>query len=338
MSILRVEQDGVEFFTLTETGESGMSISGLARLCGVSETSIRSFLKRNEVRTLEAKKRLEVFQAKDFQFEPSWWKTIRIVSSDICGRVIEHYAYESKQKRTAEALYAYRKFAQMGINAWIQDITGWQIPQSIPLEPTLENVTKYIEDHIIPGRTASAVDAEGVIEIIQKAQFSATGLRLFLYLEMKMLLEEQPGMAIICDDLNISPLTVKKWLPKIQAWSNVACWLKFSGRKGPERLIQERLHRELGGDMEVATPIGPIDLVTPTEIIEIKRIEEWKTAFGQVISKSQTFPKHNKRIHLFGESSKQLKKITTHCHPFEVTVTFEAVIPLTSNSPLSSAA
>ena len=36
MNITRVIHDGVEFFTIDETGESGMSESGLARLCGVT--------------------------------------------------------------------------------------------------------------------------------------------------------------------------------------------------------------------------------------------------------------------------------------------------------------
>jgi hypothetical protein len=94
-------------------------------------------------------------------------------------------------------------------------------------------------------------------------------------------------------------------------------------RQGPERAIQERLHQELGGEMEAWTAIGPVDLVTPTEIIEIKRIEDWKTAVGQVLTKSQTYPQHKKRIHLFGESSQQLKKIISNCQAFEVVVTFE---------------
>ena len=34
MNITRVERDGVEFFTIDDTGESGMSEIGLARLCG----------------------------------------------------------------------------------------------------------------------------------------------------------------------------------------------------------------------------------------------------------------------------------------------------------------
>jgi hypothetical protein len=94
-------------------------------------------------------------------------------------------------------------------------------------------------------------------------------------------------------------------------------------KKGRERAIQLRLHQELGGTMEARTPIGPVDLLTKTEIIEIKAIEDWKTAFGQVVTKGLSYPEHQKRIHLFGISSSTLKKITAHCQPFDVLVTFE---------------
>lgn len=43
--VLAVEDgDGVEFFTVLETGESGMSVSGVARLCGVSHQAVRDEL------------------------------------------------------------------------------------------------------------------------------------------------------------------------------------------------------------------------------------------------------------------------------------------------------
>ena len=45
MNITRVERDGVEFFTIDATGESGISESGLARLCGVSRQSIHELLR-----------------------------------------------------------------------------------------------------------------------------------------------------------------------------------------------------------------------------------------------------------------------------------------------------
>jgi len=37
---IRTEQNGIEYFTIVATGESGMSQSGLARACGISRQSI----------------------------------------------------------------------------------------------------------------------------------------------------------------------------------------------------------------------------------------------------------------------------------------------------------
>ena len=38
--VIRREESGVEYFTVQVTGESGLSVSGIARLCGVSQQAI----------------------------------------------------------------------------------------------------------------------------------------------------------------------------------------------------------------------------------------------------------------------------------------------------------
>ena len=38
--ILKANKDGIEFYTIQSTGESGMSMSGLAKACGVTHQSI----------------------------------------------------------------------------------------------------------------------------------------------------------------------------------------------------------------------------------------------------------------------------------------------------------
>jgi hypothetical protein len=61
--ILRFEVDGIEYFINTLTFEVGLSISGLARLCGVDQTAITYLLKKIE--SLMHKKTLEETQAQD---------------------------------------------------------------------------------------------------------------------------------------------------------------------------------------------------------------------------------------------------------------------------------
>ena len=60
-----------------------------------------------------------------------------------------------------------------------------------------------------------------------------------------------------------------------------------------------KLHDQLGGKIEVETESGFIDLLTDTEIIEIKKGKNWKQAIGQILIYSSYYPKHTKRIHLF---------------------------------------
>jgi hypothetical protein len=131
MNITRVERDGVEFFTIDETGESGMSESGLAVLCGVSHQAVNKVI-RSLLATWEQDKSLEPQRNKGVRLQPSKdSKTprghntdISLIRAEACSKVIEHYAFESKYK-TQEALFAYRKFALAGITSWIQEITRW---------------------------------------------------------------------------------------------------------------------------------------------------------------------------------------------------------------------
>lgn len=107
--------------------------------------------------------------------------------------------------------------------------------------------------------------------------------------------------------------------------------LGYSGsltKSNPEKTIRDRLQNQLGGLIEVSTPVGRIDLLTDTEIIEIKPTKTWKAAMGQVLAYGAFYPNHQKRIHLFGSkrhinSSEPL--IREMLADLSVFVTFEEV-------------
>ena len=61
-----------------------------------------------------------------------------------------------------------------------------------------------------------------------------------------------------------------------------------------EKQIQIRLLKELGGEIEVKTEFGDIDLLTKTEIIEIKNGMNWKHGLGKLCVYSEYFPEHKK--------------------------------------------
>lgn len=93
-----------------------------------------------------------------------------------------------------------------------------------------------------------------------------------------------------------------------------------------ERQIQNRLQCELGGQIEVVTANGRIDLLTESEVIEIKCIDDWKEALGKILAYSAFFCEHYKRIHLFGRADlTKLALAQATCAEFNITVTFEEV-------------
>jgi hypothetical protein len=84
--------------------------------------------------------------------------------------------------------------------------------------------------------------------------------------------------------------------------------------KGSEAWYRDCLALQLNGKTEVQTPSGRIDILTKTEVIEVKRASGYKSAIGQVKCYGQHYPNHKIRIHLFGKlTQSRLKIIQTDC-------------------------
>ena len=151
MAILRYEENGIEFFTLEATGESGMSQSGLARLCGVDEKSVRRVL--NLVRNSSCPEFLKPLQDMDLTLRASVneFNNATILKDSVCAHILEWYAFES-QRPSETARQAFRQFASLGIRSWIQGITGWQCPAVLeqpvisvqPSLPSLEEIERQL--------------------------------------------------------------------------------------------------------------------------------------------------------------------------------------------------
>jgi hypothetical protein len=102
-------------------------------------------------------------------------------------------------------------------------------------------------------------------------------------------------------------------------------WCKIERRMHPERDVRDRLQTQLGGQVEAYTKWGLIDLLTETELIEIKIAHHWKDAIGHIIAKSNAFPNHKKRLHLFSHELPRLDHIEEICTQFDIKITFEKV-------------
>jgi hypothetical protein len=133
MSLIPVKPaviDGIEFYVSPNGEETGMSISGLAELCGVPHSTLHQRLLyklSQEKTTWKAPKCLERFQGRVYSkvlIGDNPGNPARIVVDDVCAAVIEYYAFDSKAANDT-ALYSFRKFASKGIRSWIKEVTGY---------------------------------------------------------------------------------------------------------------------------------------------------------------------------------------------------------------------
>jgi hypothetical protein len=311
MSILRVEQDGVEFFTDSETGACSMSESGLARLCGIARASLQQKIREVSAgkSTSEA---LKGFAGRDFNLQANQkidgsQVNFRLYPSDFCAAIIEHYTFETRTKHET-ARYSYRKFAKMGIDAWIQGITGWK--NDDPDAPKIITNIRFKTHHI---------------NQLTGEKYPSTIYRLYLYLHNIGQQGQRPTVAEICKALNISRPTYHKHVRTLCDLGMLPSWIQIETRNYPERFVRDWLQSQLGGEIEVPTPDGPIDLLTEHNIIEVKAIDQWKEAIGHIVTKRLNYPELFAGILLFGESDRGFDHIQERGELFELTVGFCAI-------------
>lgn len=134
------------------------------------------------------------------------------------------------------------------------------------------------------------------------------------------------GVRNVATLLNCQPGTVSRAIKVLhqKGYIDANQYFTLQEQTSQEKQIRDRLHQELGGLIEVATPVGRIDLLTNTEVIEVKHVQNWKSALGQVLAYSGFYPEHQKRIHLFGENGlAALRAAKNTCEAFRITVSYE---------------
>ena len=82
-----------------------------------------------------------------------------------------------------------------------------------------------------------------------------------------------------------------------------------------------------GSKTEVRCDHGLIDVLTPDEVIEVKRLKDFKSALGQVVAYGHCYPDRGKRIHLICPSWEAFceveEVIERCCKPLGIRVTME---------------
>ena len=390
MTMTRTVIDGVEFFVNIKTGEVGISVSGLARLCGVSQSAITQLIKRLEAlmrktphkkaethtgydeslmrktsksvisktppkkaqtqsehdKSVISKTPFETSNSKSQGGRPEMteddlpdclkellgadiyldvgneYKNANILTEQACIAIIAYYAHEIEEsKRKKPAQQTLRQFQLFGLRGWVHDITGWKAPEPIPHE----SLTHAEQLGIDPRYVDVLLDRHTVYNALLKKGISAQMYRVYFYLMDCDLVQYRPSLPEICQHTHVAKHNLYDMVERMRNYALVPEWLTLDPTsRSLEAQIRDRLHQQHGGNIEVQTNHGPIDLLTATELIEFKRIEDWKTGFGQVLAKSPAYPKHGKRLHLFGNSDRTLRNIKACCKEFEIKVSFEA--------------
>lgn len=92
-----------------------------------------------------------------------------------------------------------------------------------------------------------------------------------------------------------------------------------------EKIIQKKLAKTLSNaNIEVSTLAGRIDILTETQLIEVKEWKRWKEAIGQVLCYGAYYPNHEKRIHFFGEAHIEfIQLVEHHCQSMNIVMSWE---------------
>ena len=90
-----------------------------------------------------------------------------------------------------------------------------------------------------------------------------------------------------------------------------------------EYLWKHLVAKENKGAIEVATPVGKIDVLCESSLYEIKHVRQWKHALGQVLAYGFFHPSKRKIVYLFGASKEKTKvKIESVCRFYGVHAIF----------------
>jgi hypothetical protein len=305
MTITCVIQDKVEFFTVNATGKAAISESGLARLVGVTPKAINYLLADSPVGRKYRPEELKPLEATGFHLEVSGENNSNLVKAEVAAIVIEYYAYESRRKKTKEALFAYRKFAKMGIERWIQNITGWVDPK---LQP--------------PALPAIDLDRHAIDILKNPNKLTTNGYRLYLQFQDADRQRNRPSIAELCKQLKITRPTYHKALNLLEQLNLLPSWVVTNNRRQPERMVRDWLQSQIGGQVEAPSPDGPIDLLTDEEVVEVKAIQNWKDGIGHVLVKALNYPDHYKCLLLFGAADSNLDHIQKRCDELDIQLGF----------------
>lgn len=108
--------DGIEMY-VSSSGQSGVSQSALAKLCGIAEAPLRRLLSDRPKMALILEKDMPTA---DLYLDLTSNNQAKIIKSEVASEIIAYYAISAVNK-TEISLYSLKKFASRGMDNWIKD-------------------------------------------------------------------------------------------------------------------------------------------------------------------------------------------------------------------------
>lgn len=123
-----------------KAGNGVFSIRAVARLAGISDSSLSQSLKTGAL--LEPSKLAQFLIGQGFESALLANVNSTGIPDLLAAAVLEYYAFEADRYCTKQASLVYRAFARIGIRAYAQHITGWTPQEPIDYEQAIINVLR----------------------------------------------------------------------------------------------------------------------------------------------------------------------------------------------------
>jgi hypothetical protein len=138
----QVNSSGIEVYVSFDGNNCGISQSALARMCGISEGSLRVLLSD----ALKMAKIMGASVLKDNIYVDglSSNQNAKVVQSHVACKVVYYFAVTSDHKNETAA-FSLGKFTEMGIDNWIKSISGYrEQPPESSFSSALDQMQKQI--------------------------------------------------------------------------------------------------------------------------------------------------------------------------------------------------
>jgi hypothetical protein len=239
--------NNIEFYVANHGLECGTSHRGLARLAGKPLTNIHelmteilrltAFGKREESKVSANTQRAALAICKGLSCVPildiSAANGAKIINSKFVARIIRYYAYEDT-KPSEIAKFSYDKFAEVGIDTWIKDVTGTCTGNDFALvQKSLNQILDVLTttnarltslEQKTNGYTKATIEMPGLVKWLEAygqqedSQLTLPDADLFTlseYLwEMKKLKFEKPAMSLFANKVAFVYRTMSEARPE----------------------------------------------------------------------------------------------------------------------------